>query len=67
MLSYLVTFRWHETDTWCSNIAKAKSEEAVRSYYQNTLHIIDIYINPLSSMEVEIYAERNMPIVTIEN
>ena len=30
---YNVTFRWYDTGTFCSNIAKAESPEDVKAYY----------------------------------
>lgn len=62
MKYYNVTFKWYDTDTYCSNIAKAECAEDVKAHY--TKYDSDPTITEASSYEVEAAKERGKPIVT---
>ncbi len=62
MKYYNVTFRWYDTDTYCSNIARAECAEDVKSHYAK--YDSDPTITEASSYEVESAKERGKPIVT---
>lgn len=62
MKYYNVTFKWYDTDTYCSNIAKAECAEDVKAHYAK--YDSDPTINEASSYEVEAAKERGKPIVT---
>jgi len=62
MKYYNVTFKWYDTDTYCSNIAKAECAEDVKAHYSK--YDNDPIISEASSYEVEAAQERGKPIVT---
>lgn len=62
MKYYNVTFKWYDTDTYCSNIAKAECAEDVKAHY--TKYDSNPTITEASSYEVEAAKERGKPIVT---
>lgn len=59
---YNVTFKWYDTDTYCSNIAKAESVEAVKAHYAK--YDSNPSISTASEYEIRSARERGKPIVT---
>ena len=62
MKYYNVTFKWYDTDTYCSNIAKAESVEDVKAHYAK--YGSDPIITEASAYEVEAAKERGKPIIS---
>lgn len=61
-MNYKVTFRWHDTDTFCTNICVAYSEEEVKAHYSKYR---DVSIRPASNYEYETAERKGMPIVRV--
>lgn len=60
--NYMVTFRWYDTDTFCTNICVASDEDAVREHYSKYR---DVSIRPASNYEYETAERKGMPIVRV--
>lgn len=61
MNKYSVTFKWYDTDTYCTNICEAESEEIVREYYGNKYNEV-LSVEPISDYEFETAKRKGMPI-----
>lgn len=64
MKLYNVTFKWYDTNTWCANLAKAESEEDVKSYYGNKYGTEPI-ISEAYAYALEDAERRGKPVVTV--
>lgn len=62
MKYFNVTFKWYDTDTYCSNIAKAESAEDVKAHYAK--YDSNPTITEASAYDVQAAQERGKPIVT---
>ena len=62
MKFFKVTFRWSDTDTWCSNIAMAETEDEVREHYKK--YGGDPIISAARDWEVDEAKRKGMPIVS---
>lgn len=62
MKYYNVTFKWSD-GIYCSNIAAANSEEAVRQHYSK---YDDVTISPAATWDIAAAKERGKPIITCE-
>lgn len=65
MKMYSVSFKWYDTDTYCTNLSKAENEETVRNHYESKGCKV-ISIKTASDYEVESAKRRGMPIVVCE-
>ena len=63
MKKFMVTFRWYNTDTYCTNVCLAESEEQARAYYESKYS--DVSIRLAFDIEVETAKRKGMPIVTV--
>ena len=64
MAKFRVTFRWYDTDTFCTNICIADSEDTAREHYSKKYK--DVTVRPAFDYEVEDAKRRGMPIVTVK-
>lgn len=64
MKLYNVTFKWYETDTFCSNLVKAETEEDISAYYR-TKYGNDPIITEASTYALEDAQRRGKPVVTV--
>ena len=62
---YSVSFRWYDTDTFCTNIAHAASRDAVERYYADK-YGPDVIVNDAPEWAVRDARERRKPIVEIQ-
>lgn len=61
--TYRVTFRWYDTDTFCTNLAKG-TEADIRKHYENKGH--EIIAMATATMGDELEAEaKGMPIIRL--
>ena len=60
--AYLVTFKWYETDTYCTNIAIAPDKDAVAGRYEKYPWYC---VTETDSDTTEMYMRRGMPIIEI--
>lgn len=60
MNSYFVTFRWKGTETFCTNLCMAESEEDVQRCYAE-----DAIVRPAHDYEIVEAKRRGMPVITI--
>lgn len=65
MNKFQVTFKWYDTDTYCTNICLAESEEIVREYYENKYKKV-LSVGSITEAEFESQKRRGMPIVKID-
>ena len=63
MKKFMVTFRWYDTDTFCTNVCLAKNKEKVREHYENKYR--DVSVRPASDIETETAKHKGMPVVTV--
>ena len=62
---YSVTFRWYDTETFCSNIAHASSREAVERFY-SAKYQHEVIVTPCDISALKAARERGKPIVEID-
>lgn len=62
MKQFCVTFRWYDTNTFCTNICFADSEDAVREHYGK---YSDVSIRLAFDVEVEMAKKKGMPVITL--
>lgn len=61
---FTVTFRWYQTDTYCTNLCNAKDEKAAREHYESKgCEVVSVKETP--SYEVEAAKRKGMPIVSV--
>lgn len=65
MKYYNVNFKWYDTDTWCSNIAKAETIEDVKAHYAK--YGSEPIIKEASAYDVESAIERGKPIIKCQH
>lgn len=63
MQNYKVTFRWHDTDTFCANVCKAENEEKARKYYNTRYR--DVTVQPMNDGELEVAKRKGMPVTVL--
>lgn len=63
---YSITFRWYDTNTYCSNIVIAANEDAARKHYENEGKEV-VGISPASEYDVEDAKRRGKPVITVED
>lgn len=61
MKRFQVTFKWYDTDTYCTNICEAESEEIVREYYEKKYNKV-LSISSITDAEFESQKRKRMPI-----
>lgn len=59
---FKVTFKWYDTDTWCSNIAMAETEAQVREHYMKFGG--DTIVSAATNGEVEEAKRKGMPVIS---
>ena len=62
MKYFKVTFKWYDTDTWCSNIVKAEYVERVQEHYAKFGG--EMYISEAKDWEVDEAKRKGMPIIS---
>ena len=62
MQYFNVTFKWYDTNTYCSNIAKANSVDDVKKHYSKFDE--NPVISVASARDVESARERGKPIIS---
>ena len=60
--AYKVTFRWYDSDTFCTNICIAESEDSARAEYSKYK---DVTLVKASESQVELAKKKGMPIVEV--
>ena len=63
---YSITFRWYDTNTYCSNIVIVANEDAARKHYENEGKEV-VGISPASEYDVEDAQRRGKPVITVED
>lgn len=63
---YSITFRWYETNTYCSNIVIASNEETARKHYEDEGKEV-VGISPASEYDLQDAQRKGKPIITIED
>lgn len=63
---YSITFKWYDTNTYCSNIVIAANEDAARKHYENEGKEV-VGISPASEYDVEDAQRRGKPVITVED
>lgn len=63
---YSITFRWYDTNTYCSNIVIAANEDAARKHYEDEGKEV-VGISPASEYDVEDAQRRGKPVITVED
>ena len=63
MAKFRVSFRWYESDTFCTNICIAENEDVVKEHYCEKYK--NVTVSPASDYAVEDAKRRGMPVVTI--
>lgn len=66
MNHYSITFRWYDSNTYCSNIVIASNEETARKHYEDEGKEV-IAISPASEYDLTEAQRRGKPIITIED
>ena len=62
---YTVTFRWYDTDTYCTNLVDADSAEAVAKHYEDKYGSKPISVKQANPWDVDSAKRKGMPIVTL--
>ena len=64
MKLYVVTFAWDTDRTiYCTNMARAKSAEAVERYYERNYHVLNV--REAKEYEYSDYTAKGMPVIDI--
>lgn len=63
MKEFMVTFRWYDTDTFCTNLCIAESADKVREHYESKFS--DVSVRPALKGEAETAKRKGMPVVTV--
>lgn len=64
MKTFQATFKWYDTDTYCTNLCVAESEEEVREHYEcKGCEVVSV--KEAKDYEVESAKRKGMPIVKI--
>ena len=62
-MKFKVSFRWYETDTFCTNICIAKNKDVVMEHYCEKYK--DVTVSTASDYEFEDAKRKGMPVVII--
>lgn len=65
MTYYTVTFQWHDTTTYCSNLAHAENADAVTAHYRKK-HTGYLNVTPATDSDVNDAKRRGKPIIEIK-
>ena len=60
---YLVSFKWYDSDIYCSNIVHAGNDQAVRDYYSSKYGWCAVY--SAKDEDLRKARERGMPIIEL--
>ena len=60
---YLVSFKWYDSDVYCSNIVHAGNDQAVRDYYSSKYGWCAVYTAKYEDLRKA--RERGMPIIEL--
>jgi len=63
MEKYLITFRWYNTDTYCTNIVVASNEETAKQHYSQTYNVVGI--RKCQDWEYNDFTKKGMPVVKL--
>jgi hypothetical protein len=62
MNSFYVTFRWYDTDTYCTNICIAENKDMVHEHYSK---YNNVSVREATAYEVETAKVKGMPIIKL--
>ena len=62
-MNYRVTFKFYDSDVYCTNICTADNEEKVKAYY-NERHKV-LAVSPAKEYELEEARRKGMPFITL--
>lgn len=60
---YLVSFKWYDSDIYCSNIVHAGNDQAVRDYYSSKYRWCAVY--SAKDEDLRKARERGIPIIEL--
>lgn len=62
---YFVTFRWGDSDTWCTNVVSVTDQTKARELIEKHYTSKDVTFKPTTLQEAEPYITRGMPYVEL--
>ena len=63
MADFIVTFKWYDTDTFCTNLCKADSADEAKAHYEKKYS--NVNVREAKDWEVESYTRRGMPVTDL--
>lgn len=63
MKAYVVTFRWYETDTFCTNLVYTDNREQIHKKYGDTL----LSFHEATEYQIAEAKRKGMPVVHLDN
>lgn len=63
MKYFMVSFRWYDTDTFCTNLCVAESAEKAREHYESKYS--NVSVRDALKGEVETAKRKGMPVTTV--
>ena len=60
---FMVSFRWYDTDTFCTNLCIAESAEKAREHYESKYR--DVSVRDALKGEVETAKRKGMPVTRV--